>query len=284
MWLLLLSSSLLGCTDPVPEKLSDYSTHAAPTLRTHCTACHGALSADGGVRLHTSDLASDMGSRALVRMSEGSMPPGGGVSQREIQAFSHWLDQGMPGESAEPLPVDLPVAGLDSFEVDATLSELSPGRFEVVWLESYSMLLFASEVWLLQDSALYLEERRTDQQVDRWDPPLRIFDPTQESWTQDTQHSRTDALGEGAWSERWTAESWDVLDARAADQEALGSWIVEEGGASMGFQAGELSLVARSILDPESGGIESMLVRSPNQAESLLIDGLVWVDRVILWP
>ena len=190
----------------------------------------------------------------------------------------------LPGINAEPLPVDLPVAGLDSFEVDATLSELSPGRFEVVWLESYSMLLFASEVWLLQDSALYLEERRTDQQVDRWDPPLRIFDPTQESWTQDTQHSRTDALGEGAWSERWTAESWDVLDARAADQEALGSWIVEEGGASMGFQAGELSLVARSILDPESGGIESMLVRSPNQAESLLIDGLVWVDRVILWP
>ena len=96
MWLLLLSSSLLGCTDPVPEKLSDYSTHAAPTLRTHCTACHGALSAYGGVRLHTSDLASDMGSRALVRMSEGSMPPGGGVSQREIQAFSHWLHTHTP--------------------------------------------------------------------------------------------------------------------------------------------------------------------------------------------
>ena len=52
----------------------------------------------------------------------------------------------------------------------------------------------------------------------------------------------------------------------------------------MGFQAGELSLVARSILDPELGGIQSMLVRSPNQADALLIDGLVWVDRVILWP
>ncbi len=279
MWTL-----LLACVSSEPESISDYSTHAAPTLRTHCTACHGALRSEGGVQLHTLSLASSGGARALTRMAEGSMPPGGGVSQGEIDAFTLWMAQGAPGQDIPAPQASLPEQGLGSLEVNATLLELGPGRFEVSWVEALSGEPFASEVWLSQDDAIFLEERVALDVVDRWEPALRIFDSAQESWTQDVQHSRSDALGEDTWSERWTGESWDALDARAFDKQALGSRVVETQGATMSFQAGERYLVARGSQDPELGRAEFMLVRTEALPETLLEDGLVWTERVTLWP
>lgn len=279
MWIL-----LLACVDPEPELVSDYSTHAAPTLRTHCTACHGALRSEGGLQLHTLSLASSGGERALARMAEGSMPPGGGVSQREIEAFTLWMDQGTPGQDSEAPQASLPQQGLESLEVNATLLEQSPGRFEVSWVDALSGAPFASEVWLTQDGAIFLEERAGLDVVDRWEPALRIFDAGQESWTQEVQHSRSDALGQDTWSEQWTGQSWDTLDARAFDKQALGSQTVEEQGATMSFQAGERYLVARASQDAELGRFEAMLVRTEALPDALLEDGLVWTERVTLWP
>lgn len=276
---------LLACVGAEEREVrSDYSTHAAPTLRTQCTACHGQLRAEGGLQLHTHSLASQAGERALGRMREGSMPPGGGVSQGEIDAFELWVSQGNPGQDIEVPEAAVPQVGIGSLEVEATLSELSPGRFEVTWVRALNGEPFASEVWLSQGEAVLLEQRTGPEGVDHWEPALRIFDPSQESWTQETQRSRTDALGEDSWSERWTGESWDALDARAYDKQALGSWIVEEQGATMGFQAGPLSLVARSAQDPETGHIQTMLMRTLGQPQTLLEDGQSWSERVILWP
>lgn len=282
MWLFVLACAADEQAERAP--LSDYSTHAAPTLRTHCTACHGELRGEGGVQLNTYSLASTAGQRALERMRDGSMPPGGGLSEGEIDAFQLWMDQGSLGQDVQAPLAPIPQVGLESLEIQATLSELSPGRFEVTWVQALSGQPFASEVWLAQDQAIYLEQRSGAGVVDSWQPALRIFDAGQESWTQDTQHSRSDALGQDSWSERWTAESWEATDARAFDKQALGSWVVEEQGASFGFQAGERYLVARSSQDPELGGSQSMLVRTPGLPDTLLQDGLVWTERVILWP
>lgn len=282
----LLAIVLLACAGPGEEsepKSVSYAAHAAPTLRTHCTACHGALRAEGGLRLDSASVASQAGSRALVRMEEGSMPPGGGVSSAEIQAFSDWLDAGAPGPEVEIPGAEALPNGVLAVELEVYVQERSPGRFELFWAEPWSTVATVSEVWLLQGDALFLEQRTWGEQTDTWAPPLRLFDAAQDSWTQDTERERVDPSGTVRWTEQWQGERWDTLDARSFDSQAVGSRIQELGGSEMGFQSGTRFVVARRSAGPDEVDFDSMLVRSEALPSALLEDGLTWTERVILW-
>ena len=61
-----------------------------------CTGCHGATGARDGVRFDTYDEAVKNASRGADEIASGSMPPGGGMSDAQKEAFYAWAQCGTP--------------------------------------------------------------------------------------------------------------------------------------------------------------------------------------------
>lgn len=95
--------SLGGCSDVgerAPEidcATADVKPYAelGPVLA-NCTQCHSGSSAPEGVRYDNyADAAADA-LRGAAEIADGEMPPGGGMSEADKQAFYAWARCGTP--------------------------------------------------------------------------------------------------------------------------------------------------------------------------------------------
>ncbi|RJO74289.1 MAG: hypothetical protein C4523_01180 [Myxococcales bacterium] len=132
----LTTLAFLGCgdkLDPAPAggdiDTSNGSTYCYPVkqiLENYCTRCHASALTGGSrnnaptnVNFDTYEAAAASAERANGRIQDGTMPPGGGVSQEEKDAFQQWVDEG--------LPEDCP-AGVDG-DGDAVALTCVSGRY-----------------------------------------------------------------------------------------------------------------------------------------------------------
>ncbi|HEU4536001.1 MAG TPA: c-type cytochrome [Polyangiaceae bacterium] len=79
-------------------------------LTAQCTSCHSNPPTGGapmpltslGALLATNGSGVRFAERALARLQNGTMPPGGGLSAAQFQAFADWVDGGTPEGTCEP--------------------------------------------------------------------------------------------------------------------------------------------------------------------------------------
>lgn len=285
----------LACTRGVPdtgapaqECAQSHAVTAQPLLTTYCTSCHGQTAQQGGVRLDTLDAVRAHAERAEVRVGEGTMPPGGGLHPDQLQALQTWLACGAPGQLDDPVkPVvtDDPNAAA---ELSVSVQEMGDGRYLVVAQDSFTGALWSEHVWVVQDGELALQERvrpvAGDLVTDAWSPPVRVYSPTESSWTQDVERTRTDQTGADTWTESWTASRWQQVDARALTKDPVrGFQVSEVDGASITVLFSGTTWLARQSWDPIDGVEIWHQSQFFDPASSLLSDGAFWQERALSW-
>ena len=290
---------LLACADAPPpaadspapssEDCGDYASLGQPFLMTWCTSCHGPTQELGAVRLHTLELLQQHSERVQLRLEAGSMPPSGGPSEAELQAFQAWLDCGAPGlDPGRPADSELEHPSL-SWEDEVEVSELGQGLLNFEFAEAQGTWR-GYQVWELQeDGGLALAERgrrfEAGEISESFEPPLLLWHPIEEAWTQDTTRSRSGDLGVDSWQESWTVSRHDEVDVRALALDPLRGFeaTTPEGSRARVLFSGEVWL-SWSIEDPEVGDIAGQSQLFDNEAvEGWLGEGLIWQQRVVRW-
>lgn len=231
---------LLGCAgagaDPQPEDRPEaegagctdrWEDLGQPLLLTWCAPCHSSQLAEGlryaapvGVDLETLAGVHTWGERVAARVADGTMPPGGGVPEADSARLLAWLECGAPGEEA-PLAVS-GAASLDytalALDERAAASDVEGATLAVHSApQTWGGLDWSVEHWQQDDTqAALLARDRFDADgvlifTDTWDPPLRLWDGSEDSWTVHTTRVRV-GEGAGAAEEVWTVEvSREVL-------------------------------------------------------------------------
>jgi len=114
------SGSMLGADDGAAMKF--FETQVRPLLADNCYECHGAQKKKGGLRLDNLPyiLAGGEGGAAIVpgepeksllmdfisyKDSDHEMPPGGKLSDKQIQSLRQWIAMGAPWPEAETAQV-----------------------------------------------------------------------------------------------------------------------------------------------------------------------------------
>jgi len=281
--------------------VSTYAGIGQPFALTWCTGCHSSARTDGdrfdapeGVDLDTLADLRTHAERAAIRVSDGTMPPTGGISEAEQTRFLDWLACGAAGEE-NPLPASSAEVGPVSAEMIVTsvsadsdlLTLLHASPEESV--PSAELLLRESgdSAWLLG----YTRYRYGELELEvTYDPELLILDGAQASWQSETTATLTD--GGGTWSEdqRWTITVGEAtnVDGRSAD---LHPWMIhaqESGGSEHGLHLSDTEgLVALWTLNDVGEGWRVVRdLGSEGQAGGgalPLEGGQTWGDRFILY-
>jgi hypothetical protein len=107
-----------------------------------CTGCHAGSKPSGGVRIASaadlaapapSDPSLTVAQQSLVRMKDGSMPPGSPLSAEEISTFETWIADGMPagdcsGAGGAP-PVEVVCTSMTYWQGgDEGSEDMTPGQ------------------------------------------------------------------------------------------------------------------------------------------------------------
>ncbi len=259
------------CDDP-----GSWIRTGQPLALTWCTGCHASTlagdarhGAPDGVDLDTKAGFVAHAERAIARLGDGTMPPGGGPAAADIARVQTWLSCGAPGASAalvgaEPdvLPFDEDIVGVyvsASSELPGALrvrrragglydqASGSTRGVELVEVDGEDAWLW-SRAWYDGDGRLLTETA--------WDPPLRIASADADAWTVDT--TATVAPDGLVREESWAftrfppaaVDGWSIDD---APDRVLG---LEAGGAEEGWDLSpHYGVVRRWSRDADGGGV-----------------------------
>ncbi|MFZ5477516.1 MAG: hypothetical protein ACOZNI_12140 [Myxococcota bacterium] len=267
-----------------------WSTVGQPFALTWCAGCHSShLSgearhgATAGLDFESLDAVSRNAGAMRGAVERGTMPPGGGPSDGEKARLYAWFDCGLPGEEAT-----LPVSDGDDGLLGATTAMVT------VATERDELVLVAVEnagarTWTerwREDGSIVAWEVAEDGVVTEgtsWDPPLRAWDGEADAWT--TSATATDLVTGERVDQTWTATLTrdDVADPRTRDESPDTVELVEESGATMGFQLSETRSIVYRWHDGASFQQDGLGGEDFRGLDGFpLADGLGWGERVLL--
>jgi hypothetical protein len=76
------------------SKTISYKNEISPMLNMYCIGCHSSNQSSGGINLSGFSNASNLATRSLNSIKNGSMPPMGSIPDSLVQKLSCWISQG----------------------------------------------------------------------------------------------------------------------------------------------------------------------------------------------
>ena len=290
----------LDCSNP-----GTWATVGQPLALTWCTGCHSSHLA--GADRHGAPDAIDLdslagwqahGARSRARAIDGTMPPGGGLSDADRRALGTWVGCGAPGEAhtvTAASPTWGPTAGatiwtrvVDGADGGVVLEHDVAERFggatygrvlreDLVMDEGEAWL--AGFVWTDPDGGLLWAET--------YDPPLPLQGGA-EGWSADTRASIETAAGATAEDQTWTFTRGAAadLDPRSPDPRAEQLLAVEDSGTEHGwhlstelgltgrwaFGADDAGFAIQQLFDQEAGGWPGLPVRPGDDWRASMVE------------
>jgi hypothetical protein len=256
----------------------DDASVGAPFRLTYCTACHASgrvgqerHGAPEGMDFDDRDGVMAHAARVAARVSEGTMPPGGGPTEEERRRFLDWMACGAPGRVEPWIGAASARDVLGAWDV----VEESVDEDGLLVLRVYgsgtgrtaTQDILEEERWSVgTDHAALLERTRWSADdgswllTDIWTPPLTAVGPYA-NWTWGGIRTRVEPAGEQSRDETWTFARGPETEAdprlNGSSQERVDG-VEDASGASLALwlSAAE-GLVARRFVadgaDPDAG-------------------------------
>lgn len=231
----------------------DYAVEAQPFLLNYCTSCHSPYATDRkgapeGVDLLGLEDVRTHADRVVARVADGTMPPGGGPHEHEVEALLQWVDCGLPGQDT-PLQPGTEVAPADATTLDVTASVASdfPEGLTVRHRDAIDRL---TEQFLVQGGDAWLVSWSDGRRTVTYDPPLQIWS-YQGTWQQEVYALIEES--DSSWTElqSWTATREAITgDGRDLSGDAVQVWLVSDAGDEHLWRvSSDFGLLGRELVD-----------------------------------
>lgn len=285
-----------------------WATVGQSFLLTYCTSCHNRHLADDrrkgaplGVDFDSLAALRSHGDRVLDRTIDGTMPPSGGPTEREIARFADWLACGASGPAAELEPGvsdDSLVMGYesatfvgvsDAFPEGLTISTLTSGTAPDgrvgTWSNEY-YLVSGDEGWFV--GLEVLTEAGAVETALTVEPPLSLGRGGDDSWVETVTVSLVqdgiETVGERTWTV--TVGPPGHVDARSTDPDPLQVVMVDDSGElELGWHLSwNTSLPARwSLIGEALSNHQQTTVGYPQSFDGFpMSDGDSWNQKLTL--
>jgi len=301
----LLIAFLLACTTPLPieetggetplgDCSSTWEASGQPFVLDYCTGCHSShlsgearRGAPGGVDLDTVEGVRSHADRVAARVTDGTMPPGGGPGAEELTALRDWLDCGAPGKPAQLPWTEFTNEG-EAWAVIAwpRISSDFPEGIVLYRESDDGGALLLAEWYLVDEDEAWLTAWEDERRSVTYDPPLPIW-RSEASWTSTT--TATVTRGDEQWNEEqtWTAtRGFAEVDPRVPDPDAVQIHLVEDKGDEHLWQLSSTKGTVSRFLTDESGTWWTQQAAGDfgtAYGEGFpLLEGELWAERV-LW-